>query len=199
MYRVKEAIIVEGAYDKIKLSGFIDGVIFTTGGFAIFKNKKMQTSVRTLAEKCGIVILSDSDFAGLKIRNFIKQLTPGAKILHAYVPEIAGKEKRKKKPSSEGILGVEGMSETVIIDAIKKSGATVDGSSAETKCAHPVTKADFFRVGLCGGPNSSILRSQLARSLGLPSKLSANMLLDVVNSCLTRDEFCELVNNLSNS
>lgn len=197
MYRVKEAIIVEGAYDKIKLSGFIDGVIFTTGGFTIFKSKKMQESVRSLAEKCGIVILSDSDFAGIKIRNFIKQLAPGAKILHAYVPEIAGKEKRKKKPSSEGILGVEGMSEEIILDALKKSGATINGSKEMPKQVYPVTKADFFRAGLSGGENSSALRAALAQKLSLPSKLSANMLLDVINSCLTRDEFDEIINNLS--
>lgn len=197
MYRVKEAIIVEGAYDKIKLSGFIDGVIFTTGGFTIFKNKKMQASVRSLAEKCGIVILSDSDFAGIKIRNFIKQLAPGAKILHAYVPELIGKEKRKKKPSSEGILGVEGMSEEIILDALRKSGATIDGSKETPKQVYPVTKADFFRAGLSGGANSSALRAALARELSLPSKLSANMLLDVINSCLTRDEFDELISRLS--
>lgn len=196
MYRVDEAIIVEGAYDKIKLSQFIDGVIFTTGGFSIFNNKSAQSSVRTLAEKTGIVILSDSDSAGIKIRNFIKQLAPGAKVLHAYVPELKGREKRKDKDSKEGLLGVEGMSEDIIIDAIRRSGATVDSISGTARAEREITKTDMFRLGLSGGGNSRTLRTETAKKLGLPSKLSSNMLLDVINRLLTYDELCSLVDEI---
>ena len=196
MYHVSEAIIVEGAYDKIRLSGFIDGVIFTTGGFSVFNNKKMQKSIRTLAEKIGIIILSDSDSAGLKIRSFVKQIAPDARILHAYVPEIEGKERRKTKRSAQGLLGVEGMSEEVIISALKAAGATIDGSSAAPRTERAVTKADMFALGLSGRENSAVLRQELSKKLGLPSKLSANMLLDVINRLLTYSELCEMAEEL---
>lgn len=196
MYRVAEAIIVEGAYDKIRLSGFIDAVIFTTGGFSVFSNKKLQQSIKTLAEKTGIIILSDSDSAGIKIRNFVKQIAPGAKILHAYVPEIHGKEKRKDKFSAEGLLGVEGMSDEVIINALKSAGATINGCASAPKSERLITKTDMFRLGLSGADNSSYLRSCLAKKLGLPSKLSSNMLLDVINRLLTQSELCELISQI---
>ncbi|MBQ7794000.1 MAG: DUF4093 domain-containing protein [Clostridia bacterium] len=198
MYRIKEAVIVEGVYDKITLSGFLDGIILTTGGFSVFNNKKTQQSIRTLAEKTGIVILSDSDSAGLKIRNFIKQLAPEAQILHAYIPETHGKERRKAKSSAEGLLGVEGMSEDIIIDALKKAGATVDGSKSTPKTARKITKTDMFRLGLAGGEGSSFLRAETAKKLGLPSKLSANMLLDVINRLLTYDELEALTEEIKN-
>lgn len=190
MYKIKEAVIVEGIYDKIKLSGFIDGIILTTGGFRVFNSRKIQQSIRTLAEKTGVVILSDSDSAGLKIRNFIKQLAPNAVILHAYVPEIAGKERRKDKASAEGLLGVEGLSEEVIINALRKSGATIDDFAGAVRSDRQITKADMFALGLSGGDNSAGKRAELAKKLGLPSKLSANMLLDVINRLLTYDELC---------
>ncbi len=202
MYRIKEAVIVEGVYDKITLSQFLDGIILTTGGFSVFNNKNTQKSIRTLAEKTGIVILSDSDSAGLKIRSFIKQLAPSANILHAYIPEISGKEKRKDKASKEGLLGVEGMSEQIIIDALKNAGATIDGSKTAPKAARQITKTDMFRLGLSGGENSSLLRFEISKKLGLPSKLSSNMLLDCINRLLTYDELEDLVyqiNTPSNS
>lgn len=196
MHRVSEAIIVEGVYDKIKLSQFIDSVIFTTNGFSVFNNKAAQSSIRTLAEKTGIIILSDSDSAGIKIRNFIKQLAPDAKVLHAYIPELKGREKRKDKDSKEGLLGVEGMSEEIIIDAIKKSGATVEGFSGKPKAERAITKADIYTLGLSGGENSRTLRAEISKKLGLPSKLSSNMLLDVINRLLTYDELCSLVDEI---
>lgn len=196
MYTVKEAIIVEGVYDKIKLSGFIDGIIFTTGGFSVFKNKKTQKNISALAQKTGIVILSDSDSAGLKIRNFVKQLTKDAVILNAYIPEIEGREKRKDKASKEGLLGVEGMSEEIIIDALKKAGATVNGSAAKPKATRAVTKADMYLLGLSGRDNSSVLRKKIALKLGFASNISANMFLDVINRLLTFDELKELCINI---
>lgn len=196
MYTVKETIVVEGTYDKIKLSGFIDSLIFTTNGFAVFKNKNAQKSLRTLAESTGIVILTDSDSAGIKIRNFVKQLTQSGRVLHAYIPEIAGKEKRKTAPGKEGLLGVEGISEEIIIDAIRKSGARVDGASGEKRADKPITKADFYRLGLSGGADSEDKRRRLAKMLGIPSKLSANMLLSAVNRLLTEDELCKMLENM---
>lgn len=195
MYKVEEAIIVEGVYDKIRLSSFIDGMIFTTGGFRVFSDKNKAESIKTLAEKKGIVILSDSDSAGLKIRNFVKQISPNSKVLHAYIPEIEGKEPRKNKPSAEGLLGVEGVCEDIIIDAIIKSGATVNGSKSEPKSARKITKADMYLLGLSGRENSADLRQYVSKKLGLPSKLSANMLCDVINSLLTYDELEDLINN----
>ena len=179
MLTIKEAIIVEGKYDKIKLSNFIDGFIFVTEGFSIFNNKKSQQTIRTLAEKTGIVILTDSDSAGIKIRNFVKQLVAPDLVKHAYVPEIFGKEKRKTVGGKEGILGVEGINEEIIINALKESGCTVDGKQQNAK--EKMTKTDFYMLGLSGGDKSSALREHLSKRLGLPSKLSANMLLDAVN------------------
>lgn len=196
MYRVKETIIVEGVYDKIKLSGFIDSMIFTTQGFAIFNNKHAQQSVKTLAEKNGIVILTDSDAAGIKIRNFVKQLVPSEKVKHAYIPEVSGKERRKTKFSKEGFLGVEGISDEIILNALKKSGCTIDGNPDKIKNRKKITKTDFFRLGLTGGENSTETRKKLALALGLPSKLSANMLLDAVNQMITPEELSKLLENI---
>lgn len=179
MLKVKEAIIVEGKYDKIKLSGFLDSFIFVADGFSVFNNKKDQQTIKTLAEKTGIVILTDSDSAGIKIRNFIKQLVPKEQVKHAYIPEIAGKEKRKTVAGKEGLLGVEGITEEIITDALIKSGCTICGKREKPKAK--LTKLDFFQMGLSGGEKSTELRRLLALKLGLPSKLSANMLLDAVN------------------
>lgn len=179
MLRVKEAIIVEGKYDKIKLSGFLDSFIFVADGFSIFNSKKDQQTIKTLAEKTGIVILTDSDSAGIKIRNFIKQLVPKEQVKHAYIPEVHGKERRKTVAGKEGLLGVEGITEDIITEALIKSGCTVCGKSEVEKSK--LTKTDFFQMGLSGGEKSAELRKALALKLGLPSKLSANMLLDAVN------------------
>lgn len=179
MISVKEAIIVEGKYDKIKLSGFVDSFIFVVDGFSVFNSKKDQQTIKTLAEKTGIVILTDSDRSGIKIRNFIKQLVSKDTVKHAYIPEIHGKERRKTVAGKEGLLGVEGVNEAIITEALIKSGCTVCGASEEPKAK--LTKTDFFQMGLSGGEKSAELRRALAVKLGLPSKLSANMLLDAVN------------------
>ncbi|MBO5060541.1 MAG: DUF4093 domain-containing protein [Clostridia bacterium] len=196
MYTIKETIIVEGMYDKIKLSGFIDSLIFITGGFAIFNNKQAQQSIRTLAEKTGIVILTDSDSAGLKIRNFVKQLVPKEQVRHAYIPEICGKERRKNVCSKEGLLGVEGVCEDIIIKALTESGCTINGEAGKKKKEKSVTKTDFYSLGLSGGDMSAKLRRDLAIAMGLPSKISANMLLDAVNKLLTYEELTMMVENI---
>lgn len=194
MISVKEAIIVEGKYDKIKLSGFIDSFIFVVDGFSVFNNKKDQQTIKTLAEKTGIVILTDSDSAGIKIRNFIKQLVPKDAVKHAYIPEIVGKERRKTTPGKEGLLGVEGITEEIITDALIKSGCTVCGASEKPKAK--LTKTDFFQMGLSGGEKSAELRKTLAIKLGLPSKLSANMLLDAVNRMSSLEEVTAFLDDI---
>lgn len=196
MYKIEETVVVEGIYDKIKLSEIIDGVIFVTDGFSIFNNKKAQKSLVTLAEKTGLVIFTDSDSAGMKIRNFVKQLVPEERVKHAYIPEVFGKERRKTVPGKEGLLGVEGIGAEVLLDALLASGAKIDGTSQDREKERLITKVDFFALGLSGGENSRQLRQGLAIRLGLPSKLSANMLLDVVNRLLTYRELCEMVEEI---
>ena len=197
MYKIKETVIVEGTYDKIKLSGFLDGVILTTGGFSVFNYDNLKKTIKELAKKTGIVILTDSDSAGFKIRNYIKQNIPEEQIKHAYIPDILGKEKRKREPGKEGLLGVEGMSEEIIIDALRKSGCTIDGEKSVPKTSRKITKADLMKVGLSGGVGSSQLRHAFSKELNLPAKLSANMLLDIINRLLTYDEFIRLSEELS--
>lgn len=199
MYKIKETIIVEGTYDKIKLSGFIDGVILVTNGFTVFKDKRLIESIKTFARETGIVILTDSDTAGFKIRNYIKQSVEEGEgeVLHAYVPDIHGKEKRKAAPGKEGLLGVEGIDPEIILDALKKAGCTIDGDKESKKSPQKITKAHMFSAGLSGGADSSEKRRKMAKLLGIPSKISANMLLDVVNRLMDYDEFISLVNKLN--
>ena len=196
MYKVKEAIIVEGTYDKIKLSSFIEGIIFATGGFSIINNKKKSQTLKTLAENMGIVILTDSDSAGFQIRNYIKQLISEGQIKHAYIPEIKGKEKRKTKAGKEGLLGVEGISPEIIIKALKDAGCEIDGDKSSPKEITPITKSDLYLLGLSGTDNSAKKRQALLNSLGLPSKISSNMLLSVLTRLLTKDELARLVKEL---
>lgn len=196
MIKVKEAIIVEGKYDKIKLSNFIDGLIVTTEGFGVFKDKEKQALIRHLAEKRGILILTDSDSAGFVIRNFLKGVVPSEQIKHAFIPDISGKEKRKTKPSKEGKLGVEGISEEIIEKAIISSGAHCSSDSGRKKTQKDITKTDLFIYGLSGGENAAEKRSRLKKYLDLPSNMTANMLLDTLNCILTRDEFVSICTKL---
>lgn len=193
MYRVKEAIIVEGTYDKIKLSGFIDGVIMTTHGFAVYNNDDFIKTMQHLADETGIVILTDSDTAGLRIRNYLKQKIKSDEIKHAYVPDILGVEKRKNKASAEGLLGVEGMSEEIIIKALYDAGCTIDNEIGMKKKEGYLTKADMYEMGLSGKPDSKRLRELLSHELGVPAKLSSNMLLDVLNRLTTREEIEDIL------
>lgn len=192
MYKIKESIIVEGVYDKIRLSGFIDGIIVAVGGFSVFTNEKKQASIKTLAEKTGIVILTDADAAGFKIRNFIKQLVPAEQVKHAYIPDIHGKEKRKRIPGKEGLIGVEGVSDDILIKALRDAGCELNGSTALKKRERLITKADMYALGLSGAQGSDLRRTRLAEELGLPSKISSNMLLDVINRLMTYEELCEI-------
>lgn len=196
MYRVKEAIVVEGNYDKTRLSSFIDGVIITTHGFAVFSNDDFVKTIQELSKKTGIVILTDSDSAGLKIRNFIKQKAADGVVKHAYVPDIEGKERRKRHESKEGLLGVEGMSEEIIIKALRDAGCEIDDTVSEIK-EGGITKADMYTLGLSGTQGSALLRQKLANELNIPAKLSANMLLDVLNRILTYDELVTIIQKIN--
>lgn len=196
MYKIKEAVIVEGNYDKIKLSSFLDGIILTTHGFAVFTNPDFAETIRELSKKCGIVILTDSDSAGMKIRNFVKEVAKDGVVRHAYVPDIKGKERRKRHASAEGLLGVEGMSEEIIIAALKSAGCEIDNAKQSSKDSN-ITKADLFAMGLSGGANSAKLREALSKELNIPARISANMLLDVLNRLVTYEELVEIVQRIA--
>ncbi len=183
MIHLEQAIIVEGKYDKIKLGQIFDAVIVATEGFAIFSDPEKLEYLRTLARTCGIIVFTDPDGAGLVIRNHIKSTVQEGKIYHAYVPDIPGKEKRKRTPGKAGLLGVEGVPNELIIDAVLSCG--IDESHVQRE---KITKNDLFELGLSGHPNSTGLRKALAARLRLPSNLSANGLLDAINLLCTRPE-----------
>lgn len=191
MIKIKEAVIVEGKYDKIKLSGIIDTVIIETDGFAIFKDKEKQNLIRFLSEKRGIIIMTDSDSAGFKIRNFINGITKSENIKNVYIPDIYGKEKRKTESSKEGKLGVEGMKHEIIMTALEKAGILC--SENDKKSGNKITHTDFFEDGVSGGENSSQIRKALAKELELPERISSSSLLKIINSYMTYDEYKEAI------
>ena len=188
MIKINQAIIVEGKYDKITLSNLVDAVIIPTNGFSVYKDKETAALIKLFAEKTGVIILTDSDSAGFQIRGKLKSIIGSGKITNVFIPEIRGKEKRKREPSKQGLLGVEGMSREVLLEAFRRAGVFA-GECAEKK--DPVTKADLLDLGLCGGRNSSKLRESLQEKLGFPRRLSANMLLEAVNAMYSRGEFLE--------
>ena len=196
MIKIKEAVIVEGKYDKIKLSAIIDTVIIETDGFAVFKDKEKQKLIRFLAEKRGIIIMTDSDSAGFKIRNFINGITKSENIKNVYIPDIYGKEKRKTEMSKEGKLGVEGMKPEIIMSALEKAGVLCD-ENEKTEC-HKITHTDFFEDGISGGENSSEIRKALAKQLDLPERISSSALLKIINVYMTYDEYKEAVKTVKN-
>ncbi len=193
--KINEAVIVEGKYDKIKLSGILDTVIVETDGFAIFKDKEKQQLIRFLAEKRGIIIMTDSDSAGFKIRSFIKGIIKNDNVKNVYIPDIYGKEKRKTEMSKEGKLGVEGMETQVIMNALEKAGVLYCENSK--KEGREITHTDFFEDGISGGENSSAIRKAFARELELPEKISSSALLKIINSYMTYDEYKEVVEKMS--
>ena len=186
MISVKEAIIVEGRYDKIKLSGIVDAPIIETNGFRVFSDKEKLALIRDIAAKRGILVLTDSDGAGFVIRNFLRGAVPKQQIKHCYIPQIEGKERRKPQKSKEGLLGVEGVTDEIIIDAIRKSGATILGE--EQKQRQEITKADLFELGLTGGENSAQKRQALLKKLNMPTYLSTNALLTALNCLYSLEE-----------
>lgn len=192
MIRIKQAVVVEGKYDKIRLSAVIDAPIFTTGGFRIYKDKEKLALLRRLARQDGLLILTDSDTAGARIRGFLKSVINGGKIYHAYIPEILGKEKRKQTPSKQGLLGVEGMDRDVLCNALQKSGVLF----SEKEKTDPVTRQDFYTLGLTGKDNSRALRQLLLEKMELPGYLSTAALVEAVNAMMDRAEFLAIVKSL---
>lgn len=184
MLEIREAIVVEGRYDKIALSNLVDTAIFTTDGFAIFKDKEKMALLRRVAAGRGLIVLTDADGAGLVIRNRLRSCIDAGFLKHAYIPDVPGKERRKSAPSKAGTLGVEGMSPRVLEEALRRAGATVEKYNRQ-----PVTKAELYALGLSGRPDSAARRKKLLQMLDLPENLSANALLEAVNSLYTREEF----------
>ena len=186
MVKIKEAIVVEGRYDKNTLSQIVDATIFETKGFGIFKDKTQMALLRQVAEKRGLIVFTDADGAGFVIRNHVKSAIPGTYLKHAYTPDIFGKERRKAAPSKEGKLGVEGMRPEIILDALRKAGATFVGE--DSKPANQITKQDLMELGLSGGVDASAKRLVLLKKLGLPEHMSANAMLQALNLLYNLDE-----------
>ena len=216
MVRVKEVIVVEGRYDLNQLRQTVDATVMTTEGFQIFRDREKQAMLRSLARRRGLVILTDPDGAGSVIRGFLSGIVEPQYLLHAYIPDIYGKEKRKSSPSREGKLGVEGMRPEVLLEALRRAGATfveeTDGDAEPTvpsedalsdgtgsSGSQPVTKADLYEWGLSGGPDSGEKRRRLLERLSLPTKLNANALLDAVNLLYSREELVEVLRELESS
>lgn len=197
MIEIKEAIIVEGRYDIQTLKQCVDTVILQTGGFRIFKDKERLQMIRKIAQKRGILILTDSDGAGLVIRNFLKGAIPTNQVKHAYIPEILGKESRKRHASKAGTLGVEGMSQDVLKNALISAGATILGD--EQKTIKQLVKADLFALGLSGQSGSEQKRKTLLKKLNLPQYLSSNALLDFLNAVSNKDEIFEIIKEIENN
>lgn len=185
MIYVKQPIIVEGKYDRIKLESIVEALIITTNGFGIYKDKEKMALIRAFAEKDGIIILTDSDGAGFQIRSHIKSCIKNGKIYNVYIPDIFGKERRKEKPSKEGKLGVEGMDTAVLEEAFKKAGIFSEGQAS----AEWLSRADLLSDGLMGGQGSAQLRKKLFEALKLPEHLSTSGLLEVLNRLYTREQY----------
>lgn len=192
MLKIKEAVIVEGKYDKIKLSNLIDTLIIETNGFAVFKDKKKLAFIRKLANERGIIVITDSDHSGFQIRNYISSSLPKDKIKHIYIPDIYGKEKRKKEPSKEGKLGVEGIDDKILLSLFEK--ANIEARSVEKRDL--ITSVDMFTLGLSGTPNATQNKKKLLKTLDLPEFLSTSSLISYLNSSMDKKEFYSLCHNL---
>ena len=188
--KIKEAIVVEGKYDQIKLSRLFDTLIIPTNGFDIYKNKSKLNMLKQVAQKSGIIILTDSDSAGFRIRNHIRNCIGDVSVKNAYIPEIEGKEKRKDTPSKEGFLGVEGISDEIIINAVMSQTQQIEQTGEK------ITKTDFFELGLTGGAESGQKRAKLCKKMGLPVKISANQLISALNNIYSKEEFLNLIEDL---
>ena len=194
MLEIREAIVVEGRYDKNTLSQIVDAPILETSGFGIFKDKEQMSLLRRDAERRGLIVFTDSDGAGFVIRNHIKSSIPARYLKHAYIPDIYGKERRKSAPGKEGKLGVEGVSPDILIDALRRAGATIEGE--ETVKRQGITKQDLMAWGLSGGANSAQKRQLLLRRLGLPQHMSTNAMLQALNLLCTPEELADMLESL---
>ena len=188
MRKIREVIVVEGRYDKNTISQVVDATVVTLGGFSVFNNKEKLAFLRRLAEERGLIVLTDSDGAGFVIRNYLKGALPKDKVKQAYIPDIHGKERRKRHAGKEGKLGVEGMRPEVLLETLARAGATfLDGEGESALRKEPITKADLFTLGLTGGPDSSAKRQTLLKKLDLPEHLTANGMLEALNLLYDRE------------
>lgn len=187
MIKIDKIIVVEGKYDKIKLSSIVDGVIIETSGFGIFKDKEKQKLIRRLAEEKGLLILTDSDSAGFIIRSFLSSIVPNEYITNAYIPDVFGKEKRKEAPSKEGKLGVEGVSPEILVQALQNAG--IGCSVSDNASAKKVTNLDLFEDGLTGGSESKDKRLKLLRYFDLPERMTTKAMLEVINTIMSYDDY----------
>lgn len=191
MVKIKQAIVVEGKYDQNTLSQLVDTTIFQTRGFGVMHDKALLELLRKAAKMTGLIIFTDSDGAGFVIRNFLKGALPKEGVLHAYIPDIPGKEKRKRAPGKEGLLGVEGMTKEILLSALENAGADL-GGEAEKRPGDTITKFDLYTAGLSGKPDSASKRAAFLEKLRFPAHMSANALLDALNLLYTREEFLAL-------
>ena len=191
MVKIKEAIVVEGRYDKNTLSQILDAHILETSGFGIFKDKQQMALLRRVAETRGLIVFTDSDGAGFVIRNHIKSAIPAQYLKHAYIPDVYGKEKRKAAPGKEGKMGVEGMKADVILESLRRAGATMDGETPRS--VREITKQDLMELGLSGGPDASAKRLKLLKKLNLPERMSPNAMLQALNLLYTLEELTTIV------
>jgi len=194
MVKIREAIVVEGRYDKNTLSQIVDAPIFETSGFGIFKDKQQMALLRRIAQTMGLIVFTDSDGAGFVIRNHIKSAIPGQYLKHAYIPDIQGKEKRKAAPGKEGKLGVEGMSREIILESLRRCGATIEGEDVPPK--QQITKQDLMTLGLSGGPDAGAKRLALLKKLELPEHMSANAMLQALNLLYSLEELSSIMKEL---
>ena len=195
MVRIHEAIVVEGRYDKNTLSQVVDAPVFETSGFGIMKDKAQLALLRRVAQKRGLIVFTDSDGAGFVIRNFLKGAIPSDQLKHAYIPDVAGKEKRKSAPGKEGKLGVEGMPPDVIVSCLRRAGATCEGGECCDRLPQ-ITKQDLFAMGLSGGPDSKAKRLALLKKLALPEHMSSNAMLQALNLLCTKEELLRMIEGL---
>ena len=191
MVKIRQAIVVEGKYDQNTLSQLVDTTIFQTRGFGVMHDKALLELLRKAARTTGLIIFTDSDGAGFVIRNFLKGALPKEGVLHAYIPDIPGKEKRKRAPGKEGLLGVEGMTKEILLEALENAGADLGGEAAK-KPGDTITKFDLYTAGLSGRPDSAAKRAAFLEKLRFPAHMSANALLDALNLLYTREEFLAL-------
>ena len=187
--KLRQAIVVEGKYDQNTLRQIVDTAIFTTNGFTDMKNPALLRLLQQAAQTTGLIILTDSDGAGFLIRNTLKSALPETGVLHAYIPDLPGKEKRKTAPGKEGLLGVEGMTPEILLKALRNAGAEFADGSTPPPAREPITKQDLFALGLSGGPESAKKRAALLKALSLPAHMSANALLQALNVLFSREEF----------
>ncbi|MCI6990913.1 MAG: DUF4093 domain-containing protein [Clostridiales bacterium] len=196
MLKIKEAIVVEGRYDKNTLSQLVDGVIVETTGFGIYHNKDLLALLRRLGEKQGLIVLTDSDGAGFQIRSYLKSALPPHQVKHAYIPDRPGKERRKRQPGKEGKLGVEGMSQQVLEQVLRQAGATILGESPRHARSASLTKADLYACGLAGGQGSRERRERLLKKLDLPAHLTPNAMLPILSALYDRQTLLEEMEKL---